>query len=352
MKCAVKVHTPDMTTGGFFDFGAISQDAVDTSTIDQLADRFTDEKNNKETGRRYRAELGFFFDTLRRFGADPELPSRQQIDRYLKYLHMPHQDDHPGSCVRECAKLPYDGSSIDRRRSVITAFYDYVSTVPSRPNVNPAKGLSVEKEEESDVDILTEDETHTIWKAALAHRWRDAVATGLGGGMGQRREEIALCRAENLGRNELGPTLRFWRVKGRYWQTENVPEPVYDVILKLLDGRTHGPIVTAARTKMTRNPDTGLLEPQHISLRGLDHVFQDIREYSGVRPHDFHCHLLRKTSITYACTLKGLGKDRIKQFYGHVSDKDHRRYNAFANKVFVREIINPMQGRSFWRLAA
>ncbi|MGW1261205.1 tyrosine-type recombinase/integrase [Streptomyces drozdowiczii] len=338
----------------FFDFGAISRDAVDSSSIDQLADRFCEEKSRKnhDTGTRYRQELGFFFDTLRRFGGDPEEPSRQQVDRYLQYLVMDHQSDHPGPCVRECGELPYAPASVERRRHVISAFYEYVSAVPSRPNYNPAKGLHVAQEEKTDVDALLEEEAHTLWNTTREQRWRDGAAVGLGCGMGMRREEIALARAEGLGRNELGPTLRFWRVKGRYWQTENVPEPTYDMLLKTLDGRTHGPIITAARSKLTRNPETGLLEPAHISLRGLDYMFEQIREYSGVRADDLYCHLLRKTSITFACTLKNVSKERIKKFYGHVSDKDHRRYNAFANKVYVREIVNPMQGRAFWRLAA
>ncbi|MFC4498512.1 MULTISPECIES: tyrosine-type recombinase/integrase [Streptomyces] len=341
-------------TSGFFDFGAISRDAIDSSTIDQLADRFCDEKGrkNQETGKRYRRELDFFFDTLRRFGGNPEEPSRQQVDRYLAYLLMEHQADHPGPCVRECRELPYAPTSVARRRDVISAFYEYVSAVPSRPNYNPAKQLHVELAEQTAVDILTEDENLTVWNATRAHRWRDGIAVGLAGGMGMRREEVVRARAENLGRNEKGPTLRFWRVKGRYWQTEIVPAPVYDVIMTSLDGRTHGPIVTAAKTKMIRNAETGLLEPEHLSVRGLTYVFEQIREYSGVRPDDLHCHLLRHTSITFACTLRDLSKDRIKKFYGHVSDKDHRRYNAFANQVFVREIINPMQGLGFWALAA
>lgn len=342
-------------TSGFFDFGAISRDAIDTSTIDQLADRFCEEKarKNPQTGKRYRRELEFFFETMRRFSANPEEPSRQQVDRYLAYLGMAHQPEHPGPCVRECDELPYAPTSIAHRRDVISAFYEYVSAVPSRPNYNPAKKLHVELPEQTEVDILTEEETRTLWDVTRARRWRDGLVVGLAGGMGMRREEVVLARAENLGRNEKGPTLRFWRVKGRYWQTENIPQPVCDVIQLVLDGRTHGPIVTAANTKrLVHNPETGLPEPPPLTVRGLSNVFEQIRAYSGVRPDDLHCHLLRHTSITYACTLRDVSKDRIKKFYGHVSDKDHRRYNAFANKVFIREIINPMQGPGFWTMAA
>ncbi|MFE5853194.1 tyrosine-type recombinase/integrase [Streptomyces sp. NPDC056500] len=337
---------------GFFDFGAISRDAIDTSTIDQLADRFVDEKarKNPETGKRYRRELTFFFDTLRRFGGNPEEPSRQQVDRYLTYLGMEHQAGHPGPCDRECHQLPYAPASVARRRDVISAFYEYVSAVPSRTTYNPAKQLHVEKAEQAEVDVLTEDENREVWNAAKAHRWRDAVVVGLAGGLGLRREEVVRARAENLGTNERGNTLRFWRVKGRYWQTENLPTPVYDIVRASLNGRTHGPLVTAAKTKLIRNPDSGLLEPAHLSLRGLTYTFEQIRAYSGVRPDDLHCHLLRHTSITYACTLRDLSEKRIKKFYGHVSDKDHRRYNAWAHKAFTREIINPVQGPGFWDL--
>lgn len=339
----------------FFDFGAIAQDKVDTSTIDQLADRYCEEKarKNSRTGTRYRRELDFFFETLRRFGGDPEKPSRQQVDRYLAYLAMPHQAGHPGPCVRECTELPYAAASIAHRKDVLAGFYEYVSTIPSRPNHNPAKGLHVEVGEKKEVDVLTEWEVHDLWDAVRSRSWRDAVAVGLAGGLGMRREEISLARAENLGRIDAGPTLRFWRVKGRYWQTELLPTPVYEVIQEHLAGRTHGPILTRARSSRTTiNPDTGQAEPPKLSLRGVDYLFEQIRAYSGVRPGDLYCHLMRHTSITLACTIKGLSKDRIKQFYGHVSERDHRRYNAYANRVFLHEIHNPIQGRGFWRLAA
>ncbi|MEV6309971.1 hypothetical protein AB0M10_15400 [Streptomyces sp. NPDC051840] len=352
-----------MPAPGFFDFGAISQGAVDDSTIDQLADRYCEEKarKNRTTGQRYRSELGFFFDTLRRFGGDPELPSRAQCDRYLAYLAMPHQSDHPGTCVRECQALPYAPASIARRRDVIAGFYEYVCTIPGRPNVNPAKHLVVgtRDTDPDDVDTLTGDELTTLWNAAQARRWRDAVAVGLGAGFGMRRNEIASARAENLGDIEGRPTLKFWRVKAQRWQTEFIPAPLHKVILTSLDGRTSGPLVhrinnsrVHAGPRLQLNPATGLREPSPLSLRGIDHLFQEIREYSGVRPDDLYCHLLRKTSITLACTMEGATKDRIKKFYGHLSDRDHFRYNAFAHKVFVREIVNPIQGRGYWRLNA
>jgi site-specific recombinase XerD len=338
----------------FFDFGAISQDAIDSSTIDQLADRYCEEKarKNPTTGTRYRRELQFFFDTLRRFGGDPEEPSRQQVDRYLQYLALDHQSDHPGPCVRECAELPYEPATIGHRRDVLAGFYEYVSAVPGRPNRNPVKKLYVEIPEK-EVDILTPEETETLWAGVRAKSYRDAAAVGLAGGMGLRRAEIILARAENLGRNEVGPTLRFWRVKGRYWQTENVPLPTYEMIQRTLAGRTHGPIITTSNTKkLITHPDTGQLEPPHITIRGLNYVFEQIRAYTGIRPNDLKPHLLRHGAITYDCTLKALSTTRLKKYYGHVSDKDHHRYNAFANKTYAHEIHTPMKGRDFWTWAA
>ncbi|MFH9731858.1 tyrosine-type recombinase/integrase [Streptomyces sp. NPDC017260] len=336
----------------FFDLSALNADRLAARTIDQLADAYHDLKALKstETAKRYRAEIEFFLTFMRRFGADPAAPTQPHVVRYLAYLASEEHPDHPGLCWHECAHLPYAASSRQHRLNVLDDFYNYAIANGLALAGNPCTGLYVHVPKKDAVDHLTEDEARTLWAEAGAKSWRDGTLIGLLLGCGMRKEEARLARVENLGRNEFGPTLKFWRVKGRYTQTIPLPTPVHEILTKHVGDRTHGPLLPS-RQQHT-HPDTGLREHKHLTDAGLDHIIHTIGTYSGVRSNDIYAHLMRYTSITFARTTTGLPLATTMTFYGHESLKDHKRYDAFARDTFVRPITNPAQGRGFWRLAA
>lgn len=335
----------------FFDLSALNADRLAARTIDQLADAYRDLKALKstETAKRYRAEIEFFLTFMRRFGADPAAPTQPHVIRYLAYLASEEHPTHPGACWHECHHLPYAPSSRQHRLNVLDDFYSYAMANGLDLAGNPCTGLFVHVPKKDAVDHLTEEEAHNLWNGVRTKRWRDAALVGLLLGCGMRKEEARLARAENLDSNDFGPTLKFWRVKGQYSQTIPLPTPVHDVLTKHLDGRTTGPLLPS-RQKHT-HPDTGAHEHKHLTDAGLDHILKQIGAYTGVRSDDIYAHLLRYTSITYARTTPGLPREKTMTFYGHESIKDHMRYDAFARATFVRQIVNPAQGRDFWRTA-
>jgi len=334
-------------TADFFDLGALSADRLAVRTIDQLADDYRELKAGKsrKTAERYRAEIGFYFGFLRRFGGDPAQPTQPQVVRYLAYLASEDHPDHPGDCWHECEHLPYEPSSRQHRLDVLSGFYAYAIANGLPLAANPCTGLFVKVPKTDAVDHLGEWEAHDLWDKSRAKSPRDGTLVGLLLGCGQRKEEAILSRAENLGTNEFGPTLRFWRVKGQYWQTINLPRPVHTVILSHLNGRTEGPILASRHRAVAKE-----LKP--LTPTGFDHVFHQIHAYAGVRPDDAYPHLARKTSITFARTIKGLALETTMTFYGHQNLSTHQGYDAFARDTFVREIHNPCHERGFWRLAA
>lgn len=335
-----------MSTADFFDLSALNADRLAERTIDQIADAYRELKalKNEETADRYRAEVGFFLGFMRRFGADPARPTQPHVNRYLAYLASEEHPEHPGDCWHECRSLPYAPASRQHRLDVLRDFYDYAIANGLRLPANPCTGLVIHVPKADKIDHLTEWEAHDLWDKARANSTRDAVVVALGLGCGQRKAESILSRAENLGENDFGPTLRFWRVKGRYWQTINLPAPVHKVITEHLRGRTEGPILLSGH-----RPSAKL--GKGLTPQGMDHILKGIRAYAGVRPDDLHHHLMRKTSITFARTLKGLALETSMTFYGHQNLRDHQRYDAFARDTFVRPIHNPTQERGFWRLA-
>ncbi|MFE2539032.1 tyrosine-type recombinase/integrase [Actinacidiphila glaucinigra] len=338
-----------MTTD-FFDLSALNADRLAQRTIDEIADAYRDLKalKSEETAKRYRAEINFFFTFLRRFGADPAAPTQPHVVRYLAYLASEEHPAHPGDCWHECAHLPYSPSSRQHRLDVLSGFYEY-ARANGLDTPNPCTALFVHVPKKDAVDHLTEEQAHTLWDASRAKSWRDGALVGLLLGCGMRKTEALMARAEGMGRNGYGPTLRFWRVKGRYWQTIPLPAPVHEILTKHLGDRTAGPILPSRRS--WTNPDTGVVEPRHLTDAGVDHILHTIRQYTGVRPDDLYAHLLRYTSITFARTVPGLPLETTMTFYGHETRKDHAKYDAFARETFVREIRNPVQGPGFWRLA-
>ncbi|MFV0135511.1 tyrosine-type recombinase/integrase [Streptomyces sp. HMX87] len=336
-----------MTTADFFDLSALNADRLAERTIDQIADAYRELKalKSQETADRYRKEIDFFLAFMRKFGADPAHPTQPHVSRYLAYLASEQHPDHPGPCWHECKYLPYAPASRQHRLDVLRDFYDYAIANGLRLPANPCTGLIIHVPKPDKIDHLTEWEARDLWTKVREKSARDAVVVGLGLGCGQRKEESILSLAENLGENAFGPTLRFWRVKGRYWQTINLPLPVHEAITTLLNGRTEGPILLTGH-----RPSAKL--GKGLTPQGVDHIIKEIRGYTGVRPDDFHHHLMRKTSITFARTLKGLALETTMTFYGHQNLRDHHRYDAFARDTFVREIRNPAQERGFWRLAA
>lgn len=332
-------------TADFFDLSALNADRLAERTIDQMADDYRELKAGKsrKTADRYRAEIGFFFGFMRRFGADPAQPTQPHVVRYLAYLASEEHPDHPGDCWHECQHLPYMPNSRQHRLDVLRDFYAYAGANGLPLPANPCTGLFVHVPKPETVDHLGEWETHDLWDKARAKSHRDATVVGLLLGCGQRKEEAILSRADQLGENDFGPTLRFWRVKGRYWQTINLPRPVHDVILAHLDGRTEGPILASRARRLAKDLTT--LRPS-----GFDYLFQKIHAYTGVRPDDAYPHLHRKTSITFARTLKRLPLETTMTFYGHQNLGTHQGYDAFARDTFVSEIHNPCHERGFWRL--
>ncbi|MFF1693112.1 tyrosine-type recombinase/integrase [Streptomyces sp. NPDC058257] len=342
--------------GDFFDLSALNSDRLEQRTIDQLADGFRDLKANRhpETAERYRAETGFFFNFMRRFGADPAAPTQPHVLRYLDYLASKVHPDHPGDCWHECQHLPYEASSRQHRLDVLSAFYDHAIANGLPLAANPCTGLSVYVPATDYIDHLTEEETHVLWNGARRRSHREGALIALLVGCGMRKEEARLVRVENLGRNSFGPTLRFWRVKGRYWQTINLPVPVAAAVHLQAGDRTRGALLPSPRWTVT---DDGIREKAHLTDTGIDDILKRLTADVQVRPHDFHSHLGRKTAITMARTIPGLALETTMVFFGHATLKDHQKYDAFAKDTFKHPIYNPVQGtpaqcREFWRLTA
>ncbi|MFJ4686487.1 hypothetical protein [Streptomyces sp. NPDC088789] len=340
-----------MTGPNFFDLSALNADRLEERTVDQLADGFRDLKALKhpETADRYRAEAGFFFGFMRRFGADPAACTQPHVLRYLDYLASESHPEHPGDCWDECRHLPYAPSSRQHRLDVLRAFYEYAIANGLGLAANPCAALAVPVPRVEHIDHLSEWEAHDLWDGSREHSHRDGALVGLLLGLGMRKEEARLVRIENLGKNSFGPTLRFWRVKRRFWQTINLPVPTAAAIFLQVGDRTSGPLLPSPRWTET---EAGVREKAHLSDAGIDDILKRIAQYTGVRPDDFYSHLGRKTSITMSRTIPGLPLEVTMTFYGHATLKDHQKYDAFAHVTFKEPIYNPAQGRDFWRLAA
>ncbi|MEV8399242.1 hypothetical protein [Streptomyces niveus] len=340
-----------MTGADFFDLSALNSDRLEHRTVDQLADSFRDLKALKhaESGDRYRAEIRFFFEFMRRFGADPAAATQPHVLRYLDYLKSETHPEHPGTCWAECRHLPYAPSSRAHRLDALRAFYEYAIANGLPLSANPCTSLSVPIPTVESVDTLTEWEAHDLWNGSCEHSYRDGALVGLLLGCGLRKEEARRVRIENLSKNAYGPTLRFWRVKRGFWQTINLPAPSAAAIHRQAGDRTSGPLLPSPRWVTL---DSGLREKAHLSDAGIDYVLHEIAQYTEVRKDDMYSHLGRKTSITFARTLPGLPIETTMTFYGHATLKDHQKYDAFARVTFKEPIYNPAQGRDFWRLAA
>ncbi|MET7631776.1 hypothetical protein ABZS53_15170 [Streptomyces sp. NPDC005499] len=340
-----------MTQGAnFFDLSALNADNLEQRTVDQLADGFRDLKALKhpETADRYRAEAGYFFAFMRRFGAEPAACTQPHVLRYLDYLASPTHPEHPSDCWDECRHLPYAPSSRQHRLDVLRSFYEYAIANGLPLPANPCAGLSVPVPAVEAIDHLTEWEAHDLWDGAREHSHREGALVALLLGCGMRKEEARLVRIENLSKNAFGPTLKFWRVKRRFWQTINLPAPSAAAIHRQAGNRTAGPLLPSPRWTVT---EAGIREKAHLTDAGIDDILKRLAQLTHVRPNDIYSHLGRKTSITMARTIPGLALETTMTFYGHATLKDHQKYDAFARDTFKDPIYNPAQGRGFWRLA-
>ncbi|MFC9505422.1 hypothetical protein [Streptomyces sp. NPDC057002] len=343
----------------FFDLAALNPDRLAKRSIDQLADSFAELKAIKhpETAARYRAEIGFFFQFMRRFGADPTVCSQPHVMRYMTWLAQETHPDHRGECWHECRHLPYGAASRAHRLAALSGFYNYAIANGLDLAANPCLDIPIVVPGTAAVDHLTEWQAHQFWDGARDHSHRSGALVGLLLGCGLRKEEVRRARVENLGENDYGPTLRFWRVKRKKeqsWQTINLPQPTAQAVMKCVGDRTRGPILMSPRWTVAED---GEREKAHLTDAGIDDILHRIAAHARVREDSMYAHLSRKTSISFSRTLPGLALETTMTFYGHLTLKDHMRYDAFAYETFKDPIYNPAQGsrqqvRDFWRLAA
>lgn len=352
----------------FFDHSDITNEKLASRSIPELALEYRERKNKvhprtkilgTDGDQRY-GILTLFFAYLDSARQDPTRLNDLMIRRYLDFLQLPAHPDHSGACIPQCKRLPYKASTARRHLDVLRDFYE-LATSRGLTSANPTVDVEVDVPGREDIEILTKAEADHIWHTAKWQGPRDATVVGLLLGMGLRLEEATFASIGptgpggegGLGRNELGPTLEFWRAKRREWHTLNIPDPVWEVLRQQTAGRSEGRILTMARRVRSKSGD---LELSGLSPRGVEKVFKSIGQSSGVRD-DLYPHLARHTAITYARTLRDrhgtiLSRDITMTHFGHVNAKDHHRYDAYVGRNFISELINPACPKNYagWHL--
>ncbi|MGW3153731.1 tyrosine-type recombinase/integrase [Streptomyces sp. NPDC001089] len=280
-------------------------------------ERWEKSLTSPETRRKYGPYFALFLGWMERYSDHQGLDvlkhtGVEEIEDYFEYLKSPHWDGHPGDCVSECDRLPYEAPGLKAKYDALSSAFNYANVHQLR-GTNPLRAVKVEKRERPMRHILLPWEIHDLITAAKAESHRCAVANGLAVGAGLRCEEIENVDIENFYEVPRGRMLHFKR-KGGSWARIDIPRPLEPLLDRHIDGRAAGPLITSTGRR-TRSKETGLLEHTRLDASGIFRMVQRAGATCGFKlgPHD-----LRATSITLTSVDPAKpSTDRIMTYYGH-----------------------------------
>jgi site-specific recombinase XerD len=264
----------------------------------------------KNTATAYRRDLQAWARWCGHLGVHPLAAGRHHVDLWVRHLTT---DDQPHT------GRPAAPATVARKLSALSGFYDYGVHDARVLTHSPAASVRRPKvSDESQAVGLTADELRRLLAAAAAHSARSAALVHLLSFCGLRISEALNAGVRDYGHDHGHRVLKVTRKGGKTARVALAP-PVVRALENYLDGRTDGPIFTAA---------TGVGRYGYqLAYEQLGRLCRAAGLPAGVSPHS-----LRHSYATESLRL-GAALQDVQDALGHADPRTTRRYDRSRHNL-------------------